>query len=160
MKTKPVIIIIATLLIGFVLGMLASAQIRYHKMKPVRFFFSEEKFKEGFYGLIQPNDSQREKLDDLLAKYARKNADMQNDFRKKMDQLMQDLKNETDPILTKEQLDKIRLMEKKRMDMIRHRGRPPFDSARFQDRGGRPLHMNRRFTDHKPDSSALHNKEE
>ena len=33
MKAKPIIIIVITLVIGFVLGMLTSAQIRYQQVK-------------------------------------------------------------------------------------------------------------------------------
>ena len=39
MKARPIIIVVITLIIGFVLGMLTSAQIRYHRLKPVRVFF-------------------------------------------------------------------------------------------------------------------------
>ena len=59
MKIKPVFLILATLIIGFVLGMLTSAQIRYHKLNPVRVFFSEERFREGFYRTIQPDEQQK-----------------------------------------------------------------------------------------------------
>ena len=39
MKVKPILVIVITLIIGFVLGMLTSAQIRYNKLKPVRLYF-------------------------------------------------------------------------------------------------------------------------
>jgi hypothetical protein len=48
MKAKPVIVVIVTLVIGFLLGMLTSAQIRYHKLKPVRVYFSEEAFTKQY----------------------------------------------------------------------------------------------------------------
>ncbi len=47
MKAKPIIFIILTLIIGFILGMLTSAQIRYHKLRPVRVYFSEGPFQGG-----------------------------------------------------------------------------------------------------------------
>ena len=62
MKAKPIIIIIITLIIGFVMGMLTSAQIRYHRLKPVRVFFSEERFRNGFFEVIQPDEKQKEKI--------------------------------------------------------------------------------------------------
>ena len=62
MKAKPILLVIVTLIIGFVLGMLTSAQIRYHKLKPVRVFFSEERFREGFYGQFSLMNSKKQKL--------------------------------------------------------------------------------------------------
>ena len=61
MKTKSIIIIVLTLVIGFILGMLTSAEMRYHKLKPVKVYFSEERFREGFYQAIQPDDQQKGK---------------------------------------------------------------------------------------------------
>ena len=65
MKAKPVILVIVILIIGFVLGMLTSAQIRIHKLKPVRVFFSEERFRDGFYQTIQPDEKQKAKNDPI-----------------------------------------------------------------------------------------------
>ena len=105
MKAKPVIIIVVTLAIGFVLGMLVSAQIRYHRLKPVRVFFSEQRFREGFFNVIQPDEKQKETIDQILSKYARVNSSIQNDFRKKLDLTMKDFWKEIEPVLTKDQLD-------------------------------------------------------
>ena len=67
MKTRPILLGIITLIIGFILGMLTSAQLRLHKLKPVRVYFSEERFREGFYKTIQPDEEQKAKID--LMKY-------------------------------------------------------------------------------------------
>ena len=88
MKTKPIILVVVTLVIGFLLGMLTSAQIRHQKLKPVRVFFSEERFREGFYKAIQPDEMQKEKIDLVLDKYARINSDLQGGFRKELDSNM------------------------------------------------------------------------
>jgi hypothetical protein len=134
MKAKPIIIIVVTLTIGFILGMLTSAQIRYSKLRPVRVFFSEDRFREGFYKVIQPDDKQKEKIDLLLSKYAKDNSTIQGDFRKKLDVLMKDFWKEMEPVLTKDQLDRLKQMEKRRTDMIRDNRRPGFDSTNFRDR--------------------------
>ena len=52
-------------MIGFVLGMLTSAQIRFNRLKPVRVFFSEERFREGFYKIIQPDEKQKAEINQL-----------------------------------------------------------------------------------------------
>jgi len=120
MKAKPIIVVIITLIIGFVLGMLTSAQIRYHKLKPVRVYFSEERFRDGFYHAIQPNEQQKAKIDLVLDKYARINSDLQNNFRKELDASMKDFRKELDSNLTKEQLARLKNMDVRRQEMIRH----------------------------------------
>ena len=133
MKAKPLIIIFITLAIGFVLGMLTSAQIRYHRLKPVRVFFSEERFRKGFYEIIKPDNKQKETIDKLLSDYAKINSEIQNDFRKKMDSTMKEFWKELEPSHTKEQLARLKEMEQRRMEMIRGDRRNQHDSANFRD---------------------------
>lgn len=119
MKAKPIILVIVTLIIGFVLGMLTSAQIRYHKLKPVKVYFSEERFRDGFYHAIQPDEQQKAKIDLVLDKYARINSDLQNNFRKELDASMKDFRKELDSNLTKEQLARLKNMDERRLEMVR-----------------------------------------
>lgn len=119
MKVKPVILIIATLLIGFVIGMLTSAQLRYHKLKPMQVYFSEQRFREGFYRAIEPNEQQKVKIEQILNKYAKINSEFQNDFRKNLDSTMKEFRKEIDSNLTKEQLARLKEMEERRQEMIR-----------------------------------------
>lgn len=133
MKAKPIIIIVITLVIGFVLGMLTSAQIRYHKLKPVRVFFSEERFRNGFYEVIQPDEKQKETIDELLSKYAAVNSGIQSDFRKKMDSTLKEFWQELEPSLTKDQLARIKEMDRRRQEMERGFRRNSHDSLNFGD---------------------------
>lgn len=119
MKSKLVIIIIGTLVIGFILGMLTSAQIRYQKLKPMRVYFSEERFRKGFYDVIQPDDKQKEEIEKILDKYARINHDLQNDFRKQLDANVKALRKEIDSKLTREQVARLKELDEKREEMIR-----------------------------------------
>jgi len=135
MKAKPIIIIVITLIIGFVLGMLTSAQIRYHRLKPVRVFFSEERFRNGFYEVIQPDDKQKEAIDQLLSKYATVNSAIQSDFRKKMDATLKEFWKELEPGLSKEQLARIKAMDQRRQEMERGNRRNAHDSSSFRDNG-------------------------
>jgi hypothetical protein len=138
MKAKPIIIIVVTLLIGFVLGMLVSGQIRYHRLKPVRVFFSEQRFRDGFYNIIQPDDKQKTTIDEILSKYAKVNSTIQSDFRKKLDITMKDFWKEIEPVLTKDQLTRLKEMEQRRNEMIHQNRRNPHDSTDFGDRRHMP----------------------
>ena len=144
MKAKPIIIIVITLAIGFILGMLTSAQIRYHRLKPVRVFFSEERLRTGFYEVIQPDVKQKETIDQLLSKYSGFNSEIQNDFRKKLDSTMKEFFKELEPNLTKEQLLRLKEMDKRRMEMIRENRRNPHDSINFRDNRRMPPPPDRR----------------
>jgi len=121
MKTKPVMLVVITLIIGFVLGMLTSAQIRYHKLKPVRVFFSEERFREGFYHIINPDEQQKIKIDNVLDKYAKINEELQRNFRKELDSSMNSFRKEMDSYLTKEQQSRLKDMDRRREEMIKQK---------------------------------------
>jgi hypothetical protein len=170
MKAKPIIIIIITLVIGFVLGMLTSAQIRYHRLKPVRVFFSEERFRNGFYEVIQPDEKQKATIDQLLSKYAVVNSDIQNDFRKMLDSTMKDFWKELEPSLTKEQLARLKVMDQRRMEMVRENRRNQHDSTSFRDNrrmqppqdGRSPYHGrdSNRMRDYRDSNRLKNNKEQ
>ena len=146
MKTKSILILIATLIIGFMLGMLASAQIRSHRLNPVRFFFSEDRFREGFYRIIQPDDQQKAKIDVVLDKYAKINSELQHNFHSEFEANMNAFRHEMDTYLTKDQISRLRAMDERRQDMIRKRWQDhERDSAGFRDdhhrhHDGRPLY--------------------
>jgi hypothetical protein len=119
MKAKSIIVILVTLIIGFILGMLTSAQIRYNKLKPVRVYFSEERFRDGFYRAIQPDEQQKAKIDLVLDKYAKINSELQDNFRKELDASMKEFRKELDLNLTKDQLARLKEMDERRQEMIR-----------------------------------------
>ncbi|MBI5008634.1 MAG: hypothetical protein HZB98_03070 [Bacteroidia bacterium] len=119
MKTKPVILVIVTLVIGFLLGMLTSGQIRNHRLKPVRVFFSEEKFREGMYKAIQPTEEQKVKIDQILDKYSKLNGEATATFRKEFEARMEKFRNEVDSNLTPEQIARLKELDAQRQKMIR-----------------------------------------
>ena len=119
MKVKSILVVLVTLIIGFILGMLTSAQIRYHRLNPVRVFFSEERFRDGFYKTIQPDEQQKAKIDLVINKYAKINSDLQNNFRKELDSRMREFRKELDLNLTKEQISRLKTMDERRQKMIR-----------------------------------------
>lgn len=119
MKTRPVILVIVTLIIGFFLGMLTSAQIRNHRLKPVRVFFSEEKFREGMYQAIQPAEGQKAKLDEILDKYSEMNSEATSAFREEFDARMEKFRNELDSNLTPGQIIRLKELDEQREKMTR-----------------------------------------
>jgi len=146
MKTKSILVIVLTLVIGFILGMLVSAEVRYNRLKPVRMFFSEEHFREGFYKSIQPDEQQKKNIDIILDKYAKINSGLQNNFRKDLDDNMKSFRKEIDSNLSKEQIERLRQMDERRHNMSGRRMYHNNDSVNLQSdkwhmrrRAGRPF---------------------
>jgi hypothetical protein len=148
MKAKPVLLVIITLIIGFVLGMLTSAQVRFHRLKPVRMYFSEERFREGFFNAIQPDDKQKAEIAVILDKYAKMNGNLQADMRRELDSNIKEMRKELDSKLTRDQLARIRAMEEQRQEMIRQNRKNRNDSIDHQHRPGGP--QGRPFQDGRP----------
>jgi hypothetical protein len=121
MKTRPVILVVVTLVIGFLLGMLTSAQIRNHRLKPVRVFYSEEKFREGMYKAIQPTEEQKVKIDQILDKYSKLNSEATSAFRKEFEARMEKFRTEVDSNLTPEQIARVKELDAQRQKMIESR---------------------------------------
>ncbi len=138
MKAKPVILVIVTLGIGFLLGMLTSGQLRSYRLKPVRLFYSEEKFREGMYQAIQPTEEQKVKIDEILNKYSKLNSDATSAFRKEFEDRMKKFRNEIDSNLTPEQLTRLKELDAQRQKMIKsHRNG---HGRNFRDPGNRSRH--------------------
>jgi hypothetical protein len=138
MKTRTILLGIGILIVGFVLGMLTSAQIRYHRLKPMRVYFAGDRFREGFYKIIQPDDQQKVRIDQILDKYSKLNGEVQNNFRKEFDSNAKALRKELESQLTKDQLARLKEMDDKREEMMRQeRERHKNDTANFR-RFGRP----------------------
>jgi hypothetical protein len=136
MKVKTILFVIGILLIGFVIGMLTSGQIRNQKLKPVRSFFSADRFREGMYDIIQPTEEQKVEIDQILDKYEKLNQELQTDFRREFETNMRAFRKEVDSKLTQDQLARIKAMDEKRQEMIREgrRGRQNDSINRGHDR--------------------------
>lgn len=141
MKGKAIIIIIITLILGFVIGMLTSAQLRHKRMRSVR-IYSERYYTGHMYKIIEPSEEQREVLDEIINQFAEKNRELQIEFRKEFGEIMDELWNETKPFLTKEQIEKLEEQELNRMkrmkefrsDTIRNGRRGNFEDNEYKGR--------------------------
>ncbi len=167
MKAKPILVIVITLVIGFILGMLTSAQIRFNKLKPVRLYFSEDRFREGFYKTIEPDEAQKAEIEKILDKYAKLNSDLQSNFRKELDSNMKEFRKEIDSKLTKDQLARLKEMDEKRQEMIKqarkNRDNDTTGNREFRRRGpderpgmgGRSFHDGRDTPSRPPERPAI-----
>ena len=131
MRTKSIILALVTLIAGFLLGMLTSSQLRNQRLKPVRVFFSEERFKERMYQAIQPSEEQKNKIDKILDKYSKLNSEAGDAFRKEFEARMERFRNEIDANLTPEQVIRLKELDEQRKGMSKERRRR--NSNRFDN---------------------------
>lgn len=143
MKLRITLLIILTLLLGFIIGMLTSAQLRHKRMRPVRIYASEHYFKEHLYKVVEPDSAQKVELDDIIKQYGEEFNEMNTTFWKDFELLMDRQWNDIKPVLNKDQIEKLEELERMRRermkefrqtdrsgDLDRHDRRP--------DRGRRP----------------------
>ena len=115
---KTVLYIAGVFIVGFLLGMLTSAQIRNKKLEPVRTFFSEGEYVRNIDRIVQPTKEQWEEFDSIIKKYGKENAKLQKTFRDGIQTNMDAFRKEIDQILTKEQRDKLKKVEEERKKMF------------------------------------------
>ena len=149
MKTKAILLVALTLVIGIFIGMLTSAHLRHQRMKSVRMYSSEQRFREGIYSSIKPDEEQKEKIDVILKKYSDLNRSVVSNFRKELESLMDQMRAEIEPLLSEEQLEQLRQREEEMKDMFR-RGERPRPSDTLMDKPG--FEMERRGGRHLSDS--------
>lgn len=136
MKLRPLILVIITLIIGFFIGMLTSAQLRFHRLKPVRVYFSDERFREGIIRTIQPDEEQKELIEQILDKYARINGETQAKFRKEIESNIRAFREEMDSKLSKEQIARLKELDDRMQEMIRNERRKRKDDTTSSRRHG------------------------
>ena len=107
MKTKSTLIIIATLIVGIIIGFLINGLITHNRYKRFVEYRKEEGFKSRFYKHFDLTGDQKELIDPIMDKYAKMNSTLMTDFRKKFDSTMSEFHNEVEPYLTPEQIERM-----------------------------------------------------
>ena len=123
MKTRAILIVVATLLIGFLLGMLTSAQIRHSRLKRMRTSVSGRDFAAMMMNVIDPDDSQRIRLENVMKNYEKITHEMQAKFRGDFDSVSTAFKKDIDTLLTPDQLARVREMEARNSEMMKKMNR-------------------------------------
>ncbi len=106
-RWRTILVLSGTLIIGFVLGMLTSVQIRNAQIRKFRSFASQEGFGRWTLHVVDPSPEQKEKIMPVIKKYGRKNLELRKKYRKDFIGLMKDYKKELYPLLTPEQIQRL-----------------------------------------------------
>ena len=131
MKTRSILILSATLVIGIAIGMLISVQIQNAQMKRFRSFGSREGFKKVTFHIIEPTSEQAREIEPVIDDFTRKNDSLRKVYKRDFIALMKEYKDELYPLLTSEQI--------KRLEDFTHPSKN--NRGRRGDRGGPPSHQ-------------------
>lgn len=135
MKSKPVLIVLVTLIIGFAIGFLTSSIITQQQMKRFRSFNSVDAFRRITIGFVEPTEEQKKEILPLINEYGKKMDQVRKDFGKEYFNLMKEFHDAVKPYLTPEQIEKLESLQ--RPGRGRNQ-RQPGDSADRRRRHGRP----------------------
>jgi len=111
MKTKAIITILISLMIGFILGFITEGQlVKREKNKWRRISYSRI-FEERIIEIITPTELQKEQISPIIRSYSQKMSELRQITSQKLDELRTDMHKELKQFLTEEQFN--RLQEKK-----------------------------------------------
>jgi len=107
MKIKSILIIAATLVIGFVIGFLTNAQLTKNKIRSVVNMGTASGFKTRFYHMIGPDAAQRKAIDPILDKYGEEVHESVFYMRGEMKKIHEEMMNDLEPYLTPAQMERL-----------------------------------------------------
>jgi hypothetical protein len=132
---KSTLIIIATLVIGILIGIFLAGPVMYHHIRPDVEKRSAKMFTPILERIIRPTPEQEDAVREILDRYSVRLDGLHDDFRSEMIDTMDSLRLELEPILTVEQ--KARLEERhSHLKHLMKRGRGPRGSGRERPPGG------------------------
>ncbi len=133
MKTKSILIIAATLLIGFVIGFLVNGRITQQKFQHFVNQDHFDAFKCRMMDVIKPDEKQVKAIEPILDEYAEKvhltMESSKSDINSLNEKMIEDLR----PYLNEHQIERLEEVHKRFNNMMRNKRRP----HRFQQ-GDRP----------------------
>ncbi len=135
MKTKSILILLATLIIGFFLGWLSSSIVMHRKVKEIRAYSSYDGIRRTVISKINPTAEQRKKIEPVVEKYSRENLDLRKKYMKEFLEVRDEFHKELFPLLTDEQIQNIE-RSRHRSPSTRGRGHGPHYKNRPSDSSG------------------------
>jgi hypothetical protein len=132
-KLKSAIVIMSTLIIGMVLGsVITAAFMKNRAFDRIAEMRNERGFVNRIERLIQPDEQQKEKVREILARHFEKMHQMGEEMRITFKSMNDSLIKDLEPILNPEQIERF----KTRMERMKRFGGPPGKPHRppFRDR--------------------------
>jgi hypothetical protein len=125
MKTKIILLVIATLLLGMVVGFSASSFMTKHRMHKMMERQRPENIEKHLLGVIEPSAEQKDSVLIIIRNHA---EDMKSIRRLQVEQSknsFQDMMKELEPLLDEEQMGRMKDLQKRIQRGDRKGKKPP-----------------------------------
>lgn len=123
-RTGTVLIIVATLLIGIIIGALGSGFVIHRFARHMPDMRHRDLFVERMVETIDPSPDQEEAIRDILTRHAEEFAEISDSFHRDASALFDSLRAELDPVLTEEQKAKLEERGRRVRRLMKHPGPP------------------------------------
>ena len=154
-KTKSIAIIIGILLVGVIIGSLATGAVFSQRVAELQALRNDNGLTPFLERVIQPTDeAQRKKIREVLEKSARQQMEIRRSIMMEHREIFEEMREELSQILTDEQKTELRAwLERDRRqrrgvsppEFMRRPGEPRFEGAPFDSTGRRRPFRRRRF---------------
>jgi hypothetical protein len=134
-NTKTVLIIVATLLIGILIGALGSGFVVHRFATRMADMRHRDMFVERMVELIEPAPEQEAEVRDILTRHAEEFTELADGFQEDTAALFDSLRSELDPVLTDEQKERLEERHERLGRFLKLGRRPPHHKP-----GGPPRH--------------------
>jgi uncharacterized membrane-anchored protein YhcB (DUF1043 family) len=124
-NTKTVLIIVATLVIGILIGALGSGFMVHRFARRMADMRHREMFVERMMEVIEPAPEQEAEVRDILTRHAEEFTKLADGFHKDTAALFDSLRSELDPVLTDEQKERLEVRHERLGRFMKHGHRPP-----------------------------------
>ena len=137
MKTKTIIILVATLLIGMVVGSLGTGYFVRKKIKNMsRRFRNPERFKHHFIERLNISEEQQVDIDPIIKTYSQKRLGLRKQHFKGLIKIEEDFHKALEPHLNEDQMEHLQ----RRLERLKRRGMRRGRRGKGRRRGKPPRH--------------------
>ncbi|MGI9278836.1 MAG: hypothetical protein ACR2PX_04295 [Endozoicomonas sp.] len=106
-KAKPLLILLATLMIGCLLGALAVGVVVRDKVQAARQFTHKDGFVQQIESVLEPSARQKKKVDPIIHRYGEKVQTIFAGSRESLQQEMDAMMEELSTVVSEQQLDRL-----------------------------------------------------
>jgi hypothetical protein len=131
MKTQIILIIIGSLLLGLVIGVLATGRFTQHKVEQIKEMGTPDGIHKRLFHMIDPTDAQHDSIKPILREFARKSDELRRQHWQEHRILFNEMLEQLTPLLTNEQLERLENF-KKRSPIERYR--KPGEGRKYRHR--------------------------
>lgn len=103
MKTKYIILLIGALIVGIIIGSLATGRVTRNKIERIKSFNTKEGFREHFFKIIEATEEQQKQLTPILDSFGERQKEMMKKHWEMQKLMFDEMDSLINPLLSPEQ---------------------------------------------------------